>query len=170
VKIRGTLTLRNEVAIAAREKLGMSQRALATAAGVRVEVVGCIERMQLASVSDADITKLAAFYCVEVEELAPTALREQKASLRQQLVREIAALDTLTFREREILKLRYGLNDGEAFTLREVGRIFRINPERVRQIEARAIRNLQNPERNKKLSAALGIEREMTTVETTNGR
>src|SRR5439155_5270764 len=49
-------------------------------------------------------------------------------------------LKTLTYREREIIKLRYGLGDGYTYTLEEVGRIFKVTRERVRQIEAKAVR------------------------------
>jgi RNA polymerase primary sigma factor len=56
-------------------------------------------------------------------------------------------LKTLTYREREIVRLRYGLGDGYTYTLEEVGRIFKVTRERVRQIEAKAIRKLQNPVR-----------------------
>ena len=52
---------------------------------------------------------------------------------------------TLTYREREIIKLRYGLGDGYTYTLEEVGRIFKVTRERVRQIEAKAVRKLQHP-------------------------
>ena len=60
-------------------------------------------------------------------------------------------LHTLTYREREIIKLRYGLGDGYTYTLEEVGRIFNVTRERVRQIEAKAIRKLQHPVRSRKL-------------------
>jgi len=60
-------------------------------------------------------------------------------------------LYTLSFREREILKLRFGINVNASYTLEEVGRIFKITRERVRQIEAKAIRKLQHPTRSKKL-------------------
>ncbi|MBX6314078.1 MAG: RNA polymerase sigma factor RpoD, partial [Isosphaeraceae bacterium] len=56
-----------------------------------------------------------------------------------------AVLKTLTYREREIIKLRYGLGDGYTYTLEEVGRIFKVTRERVRQIEAKAVRKLQHP-------------------------
>ena len=56
-------------------------------------------------------------------------------------------LKTLTFREREIIRLRYGLVDGYSYTLEEVGRIFKVTRERVRQIEAKAVKKLQNPVR-----------------------
>ena len=64
-------------------------------------------------------------------------------------------LSTLTFREREIIKLRYGIGDGYTYTLEEVGRIFRVTRERVRQIEAKAVRKLQHPVRARRLSGCL---------------
>ena len=66
-------------------------------------------------------------------------------------------LNTLTFREREIVKLRYGIGDGYTYTLEEVGRIFRVTRERVRQIEAKAVRKLQHPVRARKLEGFLEI-------------
>jgi RNA polymerase primary sigma factor len=64
-------------------------------------------------------------------------------------------LDTLTYREREIIKLRYGLGDGYTYTLEEVGRKFKVTRERVRQIEAKALRKLQHPVRSRKLEGFL---------------
>jgi RNA polymerase primary sigma factor len=62
-------------------------------------------------------------------------------------------LKTLTYREREIIRLRYGLADGYSYTLEEVGRIFKVTRERVRQIEAKAVAKLQNPVRSRYLEA-----------------
>ena len=64
-------------------------------------------------------------------------------------------LQTLTFREREIIKLRYGIGDGYTYTLEEVGKIFKVTRERVRQIEAKAVRKLQHPVRARKLEGFL---------------
>ena len=64
-------------------------------------------------------------------------------------------LGTLTYREREIIKLRYGLGDGYTYTLEEVGKIFRVTRERVRQIEAKAVRKLQHPIRSRMLEGFL---------------
>ncbi len=61
-------------------------------------------------------------------------------------------LKTLTYREREIVRLRYGLADGYCYTLEEVGRIFKVTRERVRQIEAKAVAKLQHPVRSAELS------------------
>jgi len=66
-----------------------------------------------------------------------------------------AVLKTLTYREREIIKLRYGLGDGYTYTLEEVGRIFKVTRERVRQVEAKALRKLQHPVRSRKLKGFL---------------
>jgi RNA polymerase primary sigma factor len=64
-------------------------------------------------------------------------------------------LKTLTWREREIIRLRYGLQDGYTYTLEEVGRIFKVTRERVRQIEAKAVRKLQHPIRSMHLEGFL---------------
>jgi len=68
--------------------------------------------------------------------------------LREQLE---AVLDTLTERERDVLKLRFGLDDGYQRTLEEVGHIFKVTRERIRQIEAKALKKLKHPSRSKKL-------------------
>jgi len=64
-------------------------------------------------------------------------------------------LKTLTYREREIIRLRYGLVDGYTYTLEEVGRIFKVTRERVRQIEAKAVAKLQHPVRCQHLEGFL---------------
>lgn len=64
-------------------------------------------------------------------------------------------LKTLTYREREIIRLRYGLGDGYTYTLEEVGRIFKVTRERVRQIEAKAVKKLQHPIRSQHLEGFL---------------
>lgn len=68
--------------------------------------------------------------------------------LKEQLVE---VLDTLTDREQKVLKLRFGLEDGRARTLEEVGKRFDVTRERIRQIEAKALRKLRHPSRSKKL-------------------
>jgi RNA polymerase primary sigma factor len=68
---------------------------------------------------------------------------------QQSLQASIArALDSLTYREREIIRLRFGLADGYAYTLEEVGTIFDVTRERVRQIEAKAVEKLRQPVHN----------------------
>ncbi len=68
--------------------------------------------------------------------------------LKEQL---IDVLDTLTEREEKVLRLRFGLDDGRARTLEEVGKEFNVTRERIRQIEAKALRKLRHPSRSKKL-------------------
>ncbi len=68
--------------------------------------------------------------------------------LKEQLV---GVLDTLTSREEKVLRLRFGLDDGRARTLEEVGKEFQVTRERIRQIEAKALRKLRHPSRSKKL-------------------
>jgi RNA polymerase primary sigma factor len=75
-------------------------------------------------------------------------------------------LQTLDYREREIIRLRYGLADGYTYTLQEIGRIFSVTRERVRQIEAEALRKLQHPGPSQKLSGFL--ERARTGVTPVN--
>jgi RNA polymerase primary sigma factor len=78
-------------------------------------------------------------------------------SATQEMLKERidAILKTLSYREREIIKLRYGIGDGYTYTLEEVGRIFKVTRERVRQVEAKAIRKLQHPVRSRKLEGFL---------------
>ncbi len=78
--------------------------------------------------------------------------RPEKLASIQLLRKELdKILKTLTPREREIVKLRYGLENGYAYTLEEVGRIFEVTRERVRQIEAKAVKKLQTPGRARRL-------------------
>lgn len=72
----------------------------------------------------------------------------QNENLRRRIYK---VLKTLSYREREIIKLRYGLGDGYCYTLEEVGHIFKVTRERIRQIEAKAIRKLQQPSRSQEL-------------------
>ncbi len=65
-------------------------------------------------------------------------------------------LKTLTYREREIIRLRYGLGDGYSYTLEETGRIFKVTRERIRQIEAKALRKLQHHTRSQHLRGFVG--------------
>ncbi len=78
---------------------------------------------------------------VPAEAAAYTLLKEQ--------LNEV--LDTLTDREKQVLKLRFGLDDGRARTLEEVGVEFHVTRERIRQIEAKALRKLRQPSRSRKL-------------------
>jgi RNA polymerase primary sigma factor len=79
------------------------------------------------------------------------------ASATQEMLKDRIdmVLKTLSYREREIIKLRYGIGDGYTYTLEEVGRIFKVTRERVRQVEAKAIRKLQHPVRSRRLEGFL---------------
>ena len=68
--------------------------------------------------------------------------------LKEQLAE---VMSTLTPREAKVLRLRFGLDDGKARTLEEVGKEFEVTRERIRQIEAKALRKLRHPSRSKKL-------------------
>ncbi len=82
--------------------------------------------------------------------------RPERAAGNELLRQKIEGLlKTLTYRERQIIRLRYGLGDGYTYTLEEVGRIFKVTRERVRQIEAKAVRKLQHPRRSKQLEGFL---------------
>ena len=78
-------------------------------------------------------------------------------------------LKTLTYREREIIRLRYGLGDGYTYTLEEVGRIFKVTRERVRQIEAKAVRKLQNPVRSQQLEGFVPALGNLDLASTSDG-
>jgi len=78
---------------------------------------------------------------VPAEAAAATLLKEQLGEV----------LDTLTEREQKVLRLRFGMNDGRARTLEEVGKEFDVTRERIRQIEAKALRKLRHPSRSRKL-------------------
>ena len=86
------------------------------------------------------------------ETLTIAELKYQKL-LREQLEE---VMNTLTPREAKVLKLRFGLEDGKARTLEEVGREFEVTRERIRQIEAKALRKLRHPSRSKKLRDYMG--------------
>ena len=81
-----------------------------------------------------------------------TAESPQIGATQEMLRTRIAGvLGSLSYREREIIKLRYGLGDGYSYTLEEVGHIFKVTRERIRQIEAKAVRKLQQPSRSQDL-------------------
>jgi RNA polymerase primary sigma factor len=85
------------------------------------------------------------------DSLAPTDATSQQL-LKEQIDR---VLDELSEREKKVLQLRFGLKDGQARTLEEVGREFSVTRERIRQIEAKALRKLRHPSRSRKLKGYL---------------
>ncbi len=101
-------------------------------------------------ISDTDETDLGDF----VEDNGSD--RPAEVATNKMLSKEVnEVLDTLTYREREILKLRYGIGDGYPYTLEQVGLIFGVTRERVRQIEAKAFDKLQDPRRRARLAGFL---------------
>jgi RNA polymerase primary sigma factor len=107
----------------------------------------CMEPVSLESpVGEEDDSHLGDF--IEDDSGSQPAEAVSQAMLRQQLM-EI--LDTLSPREAKVLRLRYGLDDGRPRTLEEVGKEFNVTRERVRQIEAKALRKIRNPNRSSKL-------------------
>jgi RNA polymerase primary sigma factor len=91
-------------------------------------------------------------------------LRDTNSEMLKQRLNDV--MHDLTYREREIIRLRYGLADGYTYTLEEVGKIFQVTRERVRQIESKAVRKLQQPYRTRALAGFLdGVEIPADTVE-----
>jgi RNA polymerase primary sigma factor len=119
---------------------------LAARAGVTVDEAECVWRMSRRPASldqplgDGDESSVGEFVSDRREEDPLADLNRQ--SLRTSISR---ALDGLSFREREIIRLRFGLADGYSYTLEEVGTIFDVTRERVRQIEAKAVEKLRQP-------------------------
>jgi len=138
---------------------------LAEAAGMSVSEVRRVMKISRHPISlDRPVGESEdSFFGDFIEDERQEAPSSQAASdlLKQDIEK---ALLTLTYREREIIKLRYGIGDGYTYTLEEVGRIFKVTRERVRQVEAKAIRKLQHPVRARKLSGHLetltGAERD----------
>jgi len=98
-------------------------------------------------VGEEDDSKIADF--IEDETIKSPAEVAAQNLLREQL---LAVIDTLTPREQKVIRLRYGLDDSHPRTLEEVGKEFNVTRERIRQIEAKALRKLRNPTRSKKLA------------------
>jgi RNA polymerase primary sigma factor len=94
----------------------------------------------------ADSTELGDF----IED--PSVVEPDDAASKELLREQFrSVLDFLNVREREVLAMRFGLNDGRDHTLEEVGKTFGVTRERIRQIEAKALRKLRHPSRSKAL-------------------
>lgn len=120
----------------------------AEAAGLSVEEARCVMKMTRQPLSldqpvgDHDDSFFGEFVQDHRE---VDALQPMTQDMLKQRIADV--LEELNYREREILRLRYGLADGYSYTLEEVGKIFSVTRERVRQIEAKAVRKLQHPVR-----------------------
>jgi RNA polymerase primary sigma factor len=126
----------------------------ATAAGLSIEDTRCIMKITRQPLSldqpmgDHDDSFFGEFIQDHREDDPLYDVNQQSLKDR---IRQV--LDELSHREREILRLRYGLVDGYAYTLEEVGQIFAVTRERVRQIEAKAVRKLQQPSKSRALAS-----------------
>ena len=124
----------------------------AEAAGLSVEETACVLQMSRQPLSldqpvgDHDDSYFGEFLQDYREE---DPLHDMNQDLLKSRIADV--LGALNYREREIIRLRYGLTDGYSYTLEEVGKIFSVTRERVRQIEAKAVRKLQHPVRSHKL-------------------
>ncbi len=125
----------------------------ADSAGLSVDETQCVLRMSRQPLSldqpvaDRDETYFGEFLQDHREE---DPLLEMGHSMLRTRIADVLA--SLEYREREILRLRFGLADGYAYTLEEVGKIFSVTRERVRQIESKALRTLQHPSRARQLA------------------
>ncbi len=128
----------------------------AMAAGISVDETTCILRMTRQPLSlDQPVGEHDDTYFGEFLEdyREDDPLLEMNQDMLKSKIADV--LQSLDYREREILRLRYGLVDGYAYTLEEVGKIFSVTRERVRQIETKAVRALQHPIRARQLSGFL---------------
>jgi RNA polymerase primary sigma factor len=135
-------------------------------AGIPIEETACVLRMTRQPLSldqpvgDHDDTYFGEFL-QDHREVDP--LQEMNTQMLKQKIADV--LEGLDYREREIIRLRYGLADGYSYTLEEVGKIFSVTRERVRQIETKAVRALQHPCRSRQLSGFLDNLRGLAEVE-----
>ncbi len=129
---------------------------IAERAGLSIEDAKCVHKMTRQPLSldqpvgDHEENYFGEFLeekCVE-DPLYDTNLEALKRRLEE-------VMEDLSYREREIIRLRYGLADGYTYTLEEVGKIFSVTRERVRQIESKAVRKLQSPYRSRSLTGFL---------------
>ncbi len=136
------------------QKLGRdpSVEEIAEVMGITIEKVEEIQKIAQDPISlenpvgEEDDSKIADF--IEDETIrSPVEVATQNL-LKEQLM---GVIDTLTPREQKVIRLRYGLDDSHPRTLEEVGKEFNVTRERIRQIEAKALRKLRNPNRSKKL-------------------
>ena len=108
--------------------------------------------LSVLSVPGALSTKAASSCCTNAVFAAVVSLSPVEAASNNLLKSHVGlVLESLNHREQRVLQLRFGLEDGRSRTLEEVGREFGVTRERIRQIEAKALRKLRHPTRSKKL-------------------
>ena len=141
----------NEKSMTNREKI----EAIAEELGVPVEYVDYCLAIQSSLLSDASLdTPIGEDEDTSLLDMIPTdsvlsVEDEVAAKVLGETLNEI--LGTLTERQRKVLELRFGINDGKERTLEEVGQVFGVTRERIRQIEAKALRKLRHPSRSRKI-------------------
>ena len=129
-----------------------SNAEIAERMGITEQRVSEIQKIALDPISlespvgEEDESKISDF--VEDESMKTPTESAAQDILKSQLM---AVIETLTPREQKVIRLRYGLDDNHPRTLEEVGKEFNVTRERIRQIEAKALRKLRNPNRSKKL-------------------
>lgn len=123
------------------EKMGMTEEKVSEIQKIAQDPVS-LEN----PVGEEEDSKIADF--VEDESIKSPIEAASQLILKEQL---LAAIDTLTPREQKVIRLRYGLDDAHPRTLEEVGKEFNVTRERIRQIEAKALRKLRHPNRSKKI-------------------
>jgi RNA polymerase primary sigma factor len=96
-----------------------------------------------------DDTQIRILLCYLIKTAGPLTRDTLQGALLQEQLDEV--MQTLTDREKKVLALRFGLEDGRSRTLEEVGKEFHVTRERIRQIEAKALRKLRHPSRSRKL-------------------
>ena len=104
--------------------------------------------------SKYDVMRLSTIESLNtIDEVSPVIVNDCLEEVKRQELKEVMStvLSSLTPREERVLRLRFGLNLNKDYTLEEVGKIINVNRERVRQIEAKALRKLKHPSRSKEL-------------------
>jgi RNA polymerase primary sigma factor len=130
----------------------------ALAAGLSIDETNCVLQMNRQPLSlDLPVGDRGDNYFGEL--LQDHREEEPYYEVYQKLLKSriAAALTALNYREREIIRLRYGLADGYDYTLEEIGKIFSVTRERVRQLVAQAVHKLQHPSRSQTLAGFLGL-------------
>jgi len=154
VHVSETLNRQKKITRELLQELGREPTVLEIAERLGVSPEKVLENQKIAldpvsletPVGEEDDSHLGDF--IEDEQVMSPESRIENNALKRQFAEVLA---TLTPREEKVIRLRYGLDDEKPKTLEEVGRIFNVTRERIRQIEAKALRKLRSPTRKKKI-------------------